>query len=180
MQQVLEQHGNYAHRILPGNKWTVDVKRFNQGEIFYEECHNEDTMFCGTCSRSSPIPRFIRIREVSFFFVTDELASVECTCIHNDGCTCRHIASLINVDFNHFLNRYQRKYIVHVNTKRDDPMHQHCSMRHWIGNFSCQSASAEPSSTKWKWKSHRRTTPGKVSTSGTLRKHRPFSERKLE
>jgi hypothetical protein len=48
MQQVMEQCGNYARLISPGNKWTVEVRRINQGEIYCKVCHNEDKMFCGT------------------------------------------------------------------------------------------------------------------------------------
>jgi hypothetical protein len=117
------------HQISPGSKWTVEVRTTNQGEIYCEECGNEDKQHCGTCSASSPIPRFIRIREVTFLGVNEKLVAVNCTCIHNDGYPHRHITFLVNVDCNHFINRHQGQFIVIMNTKINNPLFQHYSRR---------------------------------------------------
>jgi hypothetical protein len=55
--------------------------------------------------------------------------TVECSCLRNDGYPCRHIAFLVDVTHNHFVNRYHRQFICKFKSKVLDDIHKHYSRR---------------------------------------------------
>ncbi|CAB9504098.1 hypothetical protein SEMRO_185_G080460.1 [Seminavis robusta] len=115
--QLCEQSQSYAY------KWDftthcVIMKRRNQKGLYCMDCNNETAEYCSTCDERSPIPKWVRLREITFTTVDDNWYMVNCSCLHNDGHPCRYLACLIQLQIGHFIPRYHRKYAAFFGTDR--------------------------------------------------------------
>ncbi len=87
--QVQSQAVNYRARLSPTKHNTVEVRRNEQRGIFCLECQNSETaQWCSTCSKYSPVPVFVRLRTLTITDVGEDMFTVECSCLHNDGHPC--------------------------------------------------------------------------------------------
>ena len=109
-QAISMEKNNYDMRVGPKGR-SIELLRKKQKGIFCHECNNCYAEFCGTCFMQSPIPKWRRVRTISFDHVSSDLYAVHCTCLHNDGYPCRHFASLTEILAGHFIPRYHKKYI---------------------------------------------------------------------
>ena len=125
-QSTQEQRPNYSTSLLykTDSVMVVFVKRKSQLGIYCEECQNEEVQYCATCYHHSPIPRFIRKRRLTFSLSHDGWWHVTCTCLHNDGYPCRHIATVIELHHMHFMPRYFRKYLGYDGMKNKKALHE--------------------------------------------------------
>jgi hypothetical protein len=131
-QSITSQWGKY-HMGNPVGSYdsgyfAVNLKRKNQFGLHCEECSNTYVDTCATCHNQSPIPRFARIRTVTFKRTTHlhDFWTVTCSCLHNcDGHPCRHIACLVHLDTLHFAPRHHRTYIAYYGLKGHEGVTQH-------------------------------------------------------
>ena len=99
VQRLSEQMDKHFHKLSPCGS-IVFIKRIKQNEIHCHECQNEMQDICSLCCQKSPVPRFSRIRTVSFIPLEppNEIHSgrwtVKCDCLDGMGHPCRHIASV--------------------------------------------------------------------------------------
>ena len=117
-QEVVKQGANYLKRVSPDSNFCVELRRQNQKGIFCQECKNEEGHYCQECSTSGPIPVFVRKRTVTFHETNHpDWMTMTCSCLHNDGYPCRHMAALVRIHYKHFIPRYHRKFIHGFETK---------------------------------------------------------------
>ena len=118
-QEVNGQKNNYHKRISPESEYCIELRRKHQKGIYCSECKNSEIHGeCTQCGLASPIPIWIRKRTVTFHTTTDaNWMTVTCSCHHNDSYPCRHIASLVEARWWHFIPRYHRKFIHAFETK---------------------------------------------------------------
>ena len=127
-QTITQESNNYYFRI--GVKdISIQVLRKQQQGMYCHDCRNDSIEFCATCFQQSPIPRWRRIRTVSFQRVNDNLHAIACDCLHNDGYPCRHLAALTEPLAGHFIPRYHKKYISFHGEPGHEELTKHYSTR---------------------------------------------------
>jgi hypothetical protein len=112
LQQRLSQRPNYHVRCV--NHGIIEVLRVEGSKSSCHDCAEETQVICPTCSNSSPIPKFRRVRRISFLPLNGgSNYVVSCTCPHhsNTGIPCQHIVKVLPVIRpHHFHIRWHRKY----------------------------------------------------------------------
>ena len=111
LKQAIMLQSTYYYVRFKDSEGTIELIRKEQNGVFCHECNNTQTDFCGTCFSQSPIPKWRRVRTISFAKCSDDLHAVHCSCLHNDGYPCRHIAAITEILPGHFIPRYHKKYI---------------------------------------------------------------------
>jgi len=110
MQQRSNERQNYAFRLLTPLSIQLIRKPSCQRD-YCEDCKEEAT--CQTCSDSSPITKFRRLRTITLTPASGRSGYfMKCSCLHHadSGLPCQHMCVVLDVKPHHVFIRWHKKY----------------------------------------------------------------------
>jgi hypothetical protein len=109
LQQRKSQVGKYAFRAV--SEWEVQMVRYSKTQPYF--CPNCDNMkTCRSCSTSSPITKFRRLRRITITRTHDNGFEMRCSCLaySDTGIPCHHVCCLLTIERRHIFVRWHRQY----------------------------------------------------------------------